>query len=92
MEKLLVGNLVGQKYFLRGMEIFRERFDTCSRSGLDQTCTAVAFIFASDDLQWCRLNFESVYFSRFSKREQDMALLQHCDHILLRYEVAKKNL
>ena len=80
MEKLLVGNLVGQKYFLRG----RERFDTCPRSGLDQTCTAVAFIFASDDLQWCRSNFESVYFSRFSKREQDMALLQHCDHILLR--------
>ena len=84
---VLKGRPVNRDYFMRGMDIFRERFHTCSQSNSTTNCTAVAFVMASDDIGWCKETFghlQDVFFSVFVAKEQDMAMLQACDHSLAR--------
>ena len=67
---------VDQRYFLRGMELFRERFSKRSPP---------AFVVVSDDMSWCRSylsDFQDVFFSTFESNIQDLAVLQLGDHIL----------
>ena len=83
------GYPVGKEFYTRGMEIFKSRFETCHKGSTDgnTNCTAVAYVVASDDLQWCKDSFgdaSDVYFSPFKTRELDMAILHQCDHMLTR--------
>ena len=58
------------------MDIFKERFGT-----------NVAFVMASDDIQWCKSTFQDrsdVFYSPFTKKEQDIAVLNQCDHAISR--------
>ena len=69
------GKAVNAEYFIRGMDLFRERLHG----------QAVAFVFASDDLKWCTRSFEDldgVFFSKFKSAHEDMALLRSADHFL----------
>ena len=69
------GRPVSKDYFLKGMKLFTERFPK-------QKC---AFLFASDDLKWCKTHFahmEDVFFSKFKDPSQDMAMLRSTDHFL----------
>ena len=87
LESALRGKPVSHRFFMAGMDIFRDRFDTCRQGMPGKKCRAVAFIFASDDLKWCKGHFSKlsdVYFSKFETKELDLAMLQNCDHSLMR--------
>ena len=86
LKSTLGGSQVKKEFFLKGMEILRSRFNSCS-SKLSHDCKAVAFLMASDELNWCKENFgkqADVFFSPFTAPELDMSMFHHCDHMFIR--------
>ncbi len=82
------GDLASRAYFSEAMSIFRKKYVTLS--------TAILFVIASDDMDWCErmfLNESDVVLtssssSNFSNLQPtfDLAILSQCNHSILRYK------